>query len=274
MSAFRRSLMLLTLLAALVSAGFVRLGFWQLDRAEWKSAWLTQWESALQAPAHDLSPADLSASSAVDAETGRDGDRASPVSRHVRIRGSWLDQPLILLDNQRRGERIGMVVYRLLQSEQLPLPLLVDVGWLPWPAQRTLPSSEQLIAATRIPDTADGTAFALQGLLVAWPGQGIALGGHEPQIDDEGRLLLTRLDADTIRATMMAGSRQQILQDRVLRLDPDVQLGFRREQQALPNTLLPEQHRGYAVQWFALAATVLTTYGVLLWKALKKRRRS
>jgi cytochrome oxidase assembly protein ShyY1 len=50
------------------------------------------------------------------------------------------------------------------------------------------------------------------------------------------------------------------LAPRVLRLDPALPLGHARDLDPLPNTLPPERHRGYAVQWFGLAfATVVAT---------------
>ena len=44
---------------------------------------------------------------------------------------------------------------------------------------------------------------------------------------------------------------------RVLRLDPALPIGFARDLDVLPNTLPPERHRGYALQWFGLSATLL-----------------
>ena len=50
---------------------------------------------------------------------------------------------------------------------------------------------------------------------------------------------------------------------RVLRLDPDLPLGYTRDLALLANTLPPDKHRGYALQWFALALAVLVTALVL-----------
>ena len=61
------------------------------------------------------------------------------------------------------------------------------------------------------------------------------------------------------------------LAPRVLRLDPALPLGYARDLDLLPNTLPPEQHRGYAVQWFALALAVLVTALIL---TFRKRRRA
>jgi len=57
---------------------------------------------------------------------------------------------------------------------------------------------------------------------------------------------------------------------RVLKLDPALRIGYARDLDILPNTLPPERHLGYAVQWFGLALTVLITALVL---TLRKRGR-
>ena len=43
-------------------------------------------------------------------------------------------------------------------------------------------------------------------------------------------------------------------------------IGYARDLDVLPNTLPPSRHLGYAVQWFALAAAVLATAGVLTFR--------
>ena len=56
-------------------------------------------------------------------------------------------------------------------------------------------------------------------------------------------------------------------------LDPALPLGYTRDLELLPNTLPPERHLGYAVQWFGLALAVLLTAAVLSWRSRKDRRR-
>ena len=58
---------------------------------------------------------------------------------------------------------------------------------------------------------------------------------------------------------------------RVLRLDPAFPLGYPRDLELLPNTLPPDKHRGYAVQWFGLALVVFVTALVL---TVKQQRRA
>jgi surfeit locus 1 family protein len=55
----------------------------------------------------------------------------------------------------------------------------------------------------------------------------------------------------------------------VLRLSPASEQGYTREWQ-LRTGLTPERHLGYAVQWFALAAALLT---LCIWVAVKRTPR-
>jgi cytochrome oxidase assembly protein ShyY1 len=65
---------------------------------------------------------------------------------------------------------------------------------------------------------------------------------------------------------------------RVLRLDPQRQPGDggvmaasgERDLDILPNTMPPERHLGYAVQWFGLALTVLVVAATLTFRMKKK----
>jgi len=53
---------------------------------------------------------------------------------------------------------------------------------------------------------------------------------------------------------------------RVVRLDPKLPGGYARDLDILPNTLPPERHLGYAVQWWALSIAVLVTALVLTFR--------
>ena len=77
---------------------------------------------------------------------------------------------------------------------------------------------------------------------------------------------MTRVDLAAIAAETGLSAP---LAPRVLRLDPALRIGYERDLELLPNTLPPDQHRGYAVQWFALAAAVLATALIL---TFRKRR--
>ena len=167
--------------------------------------------------------------------------------------GTFAARGALLLDNQQSGGRSGVRVYRIFVPEQGG-PLLVDLGWLPLGGDREL---------LRIPRTGD--RVELRGLLMPPPSTGLALGGGITRADDNW--LLTRVDPVAIaQGTGLSAP----LATRVLRVDPSLPIGYARDLDILPNTLPPQRHLGYAVQWFALALAVLVTAVILTFR--KSRR--
>src|SRR5690606_24514518 len=153
-----------------------------------------------------------------------------------------------LLDNQRHDGQVGVRAYRVFMPAS-GTPLLVDLGWLPLGERRALPDVPR----------PDGV-LELRGLLAPPPSPGLRLGPGIAQAGDGW--LLTRIEPARVAAAAgLAG-----IAPRVLRLDPALPLGHARDLEVLANTLPPEKHVGYAVQWFGLAATVLGVAGVLAWR--------
>ncbi|HET6396138.1 MAG TPA: SURF1 family cytochrome oxidase biogenesis protein, partial [Pseudoxanthomonas sp.] len=98
---------------------------------------------------------------------------------------------------------------------------------------------------------------AVAGLLLPPPSPGLV--SPQPAVQPGGTLLVVALDPPTLARAL----RLPALAPRVLRLDPGLPLGYARDLEVLPNTLPPERHLGYAVQWYALAAAVLAIALVL-----------
>jgi cytochrome oxidase assembly protein ShyY1 len=216
------------LLALALTAGFAKLGHWQWTKGELKAAMIAAQASALA----ERRPAPM----------GELSREASTGLAWTEGRGHFLDAPALLLDNQRRGDAVGVREFRVFQPDR-GRALLVDLGWLALPGDRELP------AATPLPGTRD-----LRGLLAPPPSAGLALGPDHAEAGP-GRWLLTRVDLAALARDLRID-----LAPRVLRLDPALPLGHARDLDPLPNTLPPERHRGYAVQWFGLAfATVVAT---------------
>jgi cytochrome oxidase assembly protein ShyY1 len=170
-------------------------------------------------------------------------------------RGQFDPRGPLWLDNQQRNGRAGVRVYRLFLAQGLDAPLLVDLGWLPLPADRRLPPAPQ-----------PRGEFELRGLLAPPPSAGLALGPALAARD--GGWLLTRVEPAAIARA--AGTAPPA--PRVLRLDPALPLGFERDLTLLANTLPPEKHRGYALQWFALALAVLVTATLLTFRKARHER--
>ncbi len=236
----RRNFAAWWLLAGLVAAGLSSLGVWQLGRMHQKQAMLDAVQQVLQQRApHPL---------ALAADTARARDYDWAVGS-----GHFIDGPAVLLDNQQRDDRAGVRAYRAFQpSAPAAAPLLVELGWLPLPGDRQLPQVPRPSGDLRI-----------AGLLAPPPSHGIMAAVVTPQ--PGGQLLATGLENAELRVRL----RQPALAPRVLKLDPDNPLGYARDLDVLPNTLPPQQHLGYAVQWFALALAVLVIALVL---TLRKRK--
>lgn len=217
---------------------FASLGQWQWQRAKQKQQMLA--DTAEMLAQRDAVPLDA----VIDA----------PVREFAWVegRGHFDARGPLLLDNQQREGRSGVRVFRLFVTETRGVPLLVDLGWLPLPADRTLPTIAPIEGSIDV-----------SGLLMPPPSAGLALGTGIARAGDGW--LLTRIDMAAIAAATGLSVQPA---PRVLRLDPDLPLGYTRDLDILPNTLPPEKHRGYAVQWWALAATVL-----VVWLVLGLRRR-
>lgn len=223
-------------LALALAAAFVALGNWQLGRQQEKQSML----DAVSATIAAREPLALGA--ADDAARGRGYDWAAGG-------GHFAELPAVLLDNQQRGGRAGVRAYRVFVPESGSRPLLVELGWLPLPGDRTLPEVARPAGHRDI-----------AGLLAPPPSHGIGPAGAAVQ--DDGTLLAIGLDT----AALATALGQPGLAPRVLKLDPEAGFGYPRDLDVLPNTLPPERHFGYAVQWFALAIAVLATALVLTFR--------
>jgi surfeit locus 1 family protein len=217
------------LFAAVLCLAFFSLGRWQLSRAEWKQERLESVAAVLK----ERKPQSL----AVLSNSG-DTNLAWAAGR-----GHFLATPALLHDNQRLGDKVGVNVYRVFQPDN-GKAILVNLGWLVVPGDRSMPALEKISGS-----------YQLSGLLVAPPSPGVAMGPAYQKTSGQ-YWLLTRVPLDEIAADLKIP-----LATRVLRLNPDLPMGYARDLDILPNTLPPEKHKGYAVQWFGLClATIITTF--------------
>jgi surfeit locus 1 family protein len=231
-------------------AAFASLGLWQLRRGDAKQQML------------ERSAAVLEHRRAVSLAAARDTAQADHYD-WAAGRGRFVPRPPLLLDNQQREGRVGVRVFRLFQPDSGGA-LLVDLGWLPLPGDRSLPAP-----ASSMPDG----SIEVRGLLAPPPSAGLAVG--EPMAlrnaGPDARTpvwLATRIELDAVERAI--GDPQRPLAPRVLRLDPVLPIGFERDLELLPNTLPPEKHRGYAVQWFGLALAVLVTASILTFRSFRR----
>ncbi len=243
------------LVAAVLAAGLTaRLGIWQLDRARQK----TEIQSRIDGRAA-LSPlpAEALARHATDA--------AEQHFRRTVLRGRWLAQHTVFLDNRQMNGRAGFYVLTPLQ-----LPggdaVLVQRGWVPrqlqdrtaLPAVPTL-ADEVLVAGRIAPPpaklfelgTADGGRIRQNLDIDAFTREtGIALRPLSLQQTEAARPL--------VAAAVDSSTPAPAADDGLLRQWPAVAVDV-------------GKHHGYAFQWFALSALIT---GLYVWfQHLRPRRR-
>jgi len=223
----------LTLATALLFPCLVALGLWQLERAQEK----VELQEAFAARAA-LPPLPL-------VELGDDGEGGDIAYRRVIVSGYFHPEGLVFKDNQTREGRYGMDVLGLFFDRQAQRWLLLNRGWVPAdPARRSLPEvsipggEQRLEARVYLPP---GEPFLL--------GEQDIAGGWPLVLQDPGAPVVL----ETLRERVGAG-----LYPHVLRLEPDQPQGFRRDW-PLANSS-PERHRGYALQWFTMAAVLLLLF--------------
>ncbi len=230
MNGFRRPswwALLLTVAGALL---FIRLGVWQLDRADFKESLLRRYAAAVSAPLQDFA--------AVAAKPPADS------FPRVRVQGRYLVDRLYLLDNPKHDSRGGVEVFAPFELPGQSHLLLVDLGFLPGNGNGTPPQLPLL------PDT----AVDLHGLYVLPPPTGFEMGGN-------ALARQTHWPKTSIFLTMseVAGDLGRPLYPRVLALDADISSIYVRKR-ALDLSMSPARHRAYAFQWFAFALAAVVIF--------------
>lgn len=208
-------------------ASFLALGFWQLERMREKQALFAAFEAGVQR-LERLS----------DIEPGQ----AERYTRVVAV-GRYDTAHQFLLDNMPHAGRAG---YRVLTPLDLGdgASVLVDRGWVPLGATRDV-----------LPDIAVSESVrSVVGRLDELPAAGIAL-------PSTGTTTRWPKVLSYPRMSDLQGALGRPLQGRIILLDPQQPDGYVRAWQ--PSPFPPERHLGYAITWFALAATVVLLFVLL-----------
>lgn len=221
-----------------VSAAFAGLGYWQWQRAVLKDALQLRLEAASSSQPVDLAGV---------------LDRADALRYTKVVVEGVLQAPSVYLDNQIREGRVGVLVANRLRVDAADADLLVIRGWVPLKdGIRDLP----------VVDVPQGS-LRFEGFVDLPPAAGLSLGVPPGPSEETDPLLVTRIDLDWLEQRW-----QSPLMPWALYLAPQAPAGFLRDWQ--PKYLPPERHRGYAVQWWGLAAATIVVYAVLIWR---QRRR-
>lgn len=237
----------LVLLATLFGVGVTaRLGLWQLDRAAQKEALQSQLD--LRRHLTPLASADLARSL---------GQAASQHDRPAILRGRWLTQHSVFLDNRQMGGRQGFVLVTPLELAPGEA-VLVQRGWTP----RDL---RDRLAVPAVP-TPEGDA-SVGGRLGPPPGRLFSLGGA-----DTGAVR-QNLELDSFsRETGLRLLPLSLRQEDAVAGAPAASDCLKRDWPAPAVDV--QKHYGYAFQWFSLCGllTGLYVWFQLLQPWLRRRR--
>jgi surfeit locus 1 family protein len=234
-----RHLILLTVMAIAVVAGFLRLALWQLDRAEEKREQISLFENA---PERALEVAFY----------------GHPEFRYTRVSGMGIydDSRQLLLDNMVEG---GVPGYRVLTPLLTwwrgdPRWILVDRGWVPRDWQERA-----------IDLGISGAPRAINGRLDELPRPAVEIDYPEPDLDQPYPHIVsfpTMFDlVDELDGMALPWG--------LVRLDEGEADCF--SCGMVPVVFTPERHIAYALQWSALAVTVLIIWAVLTFRWWRRR---
>ncbi|CAM5435617.1 SURF1 family protein [Rhodanobacter lindaniclasticus] len=222
--------LLLTVAGALL---FLRLGVWQLHRADFKESLLRRYAAAETAAPQEF--ATVAATPPADSFP------------RVRVHGRYLADRLYLLDNPKHDERGGVEVFAPFELAGHGPLLLVDLGFLPGNGNGKTPQLPPL----------PSTPVELRGLYVPPPPTGFEMGGN-------ALARQTQWPKQSIYLAMgqVAADLGRSLYPRVLALDADAASIYVREH-TLDLSMPPARHRAYAFQWFAFAVAAVVILLVL-----------
>jgi surfeit locus 1 family protein len=239
MNGARTWIALLAAFAAIVIT--FSLGNWQLRRADEKLALQMQWDAAMQAAPLPVDGADIAA-------------LAGQLPRRVQVRGRYLFEHEVWLDNRQMDGQSGLMLITPLRLAGGAV-VLVNRGF----ARRDPSDRARLPEVARVRDE-----VTVEGLAVAQASRVLQIGENAPAT--QGRpAVWQNLDFGAFeRASGLAVARWVVQQtdgadDGLLRNWPRLSAGV-------------DMHRGYALQWYALAALIAGLalfFGV---RALRRRR--
>jgi len=211
----------------------LRLGCWQLERAEFKEQLLA-----------DLKAAEMLPPISVD---GLNQLVGLPPNTKILLRGEYLPGRTTLLDNRYYRGRVGFNVISILTVSASTELVVVNRGWVPLGKYRyPLPQVSTPVGMVEV-----------QGEIRPVPTDTILL---QKEVFEQWPVLMQSIDLQQL--SRLAG---QTLSNVWVLSSTDSESSLKQE---WPVTIIgPQRHHGYAVQWFGLAIALLV---VMIMAGLKK----
>ena len=215
----------LALLSLIFISLFTGLGFWQLNRGREKQAIIAEFQQRTSQPPYSVT----------DLRTPRDWRFYT-----VELKGKFDNKHTILLDNKIFNGKIGYEVYTPFKADKFDEPILIDRGFIPLGVSRNaLPAvpkatseSVQISGMLNLPPRYMSYGQMVESSKIQWP-----------------------LRVEYINLGEISSILNEKLFPYVITLDPASKNALQVKWQVVVGQ--PNKHTGYAVQWFALAATLL-----------------
>lgn len=212
------------ILALLFFSLFVRLGFWQIHRADEKTKMIVA-----QKTQEKQKPVPWTAKEKLPLQYER-----------IVIKGRYLSQ-VFLLDNQHHNHQFGYDVLSPLELSDGSI-IIIDRGWVPGElTRRVLPNIQSPKGMINLQGSA---YFPSKNQWVLGP----ALEEKENKI-----IILERVDDQLISQIL-----QKSVSPFIIRLDRHDANGFVREWETV--SMPPQRHLAYALQWFVMALVILIIF--------------
>ncbi|WP_394497857.1 SURF1 family protein [Shewanella sp. ENK2] len=242
---WRLSTGLLLLVTVSVFSILVKLGLWQLDRAEYKQAWQTTLAERQAASALDYQSLLNLANN--DAMTGY----------RLTVDTIAVSEQILLLDNQVHNGQVGYLAYQLVKVSESQPWLMVELGFVGANKDRRI-----LPALTPMPNQPyelTGRVYQKQTnpLSEALYAETFSMNNHEV------------IRFQNLNLVALAEKVGHELAPAVLQ--PDVTPTMTLAKPWTPIPLSAQKHQGYALQWFTMAAVFL---GLMLWIGFKTLKKS
>jgi surfeit locus 1 family protein len=221
----------LAILSLVLVSFLTSLGFWQLRRADEKTALLDNYQHRTQL-------------AAVNAKSlGSPNDWRF---YQAKLEGKFDEAHTILLDNKIFNGKVGYEVYTPFTAKGMTGLILVDRGFIPLGISR-----DELPA---VPKPAKGTV-SIQGMLNT-PPKSFSFGA----MSDNGKIQWP-LRVEYININEIAILLKDNVYPYVISLNPESPSALQVKWQIV--SVDPNKNKGYAFQWFALALTLLVISVVL-----------
>lgn len=220
----------------------IRLGFWQLSRAQEKEDIIETVEQRKHLPELSLD----------DAIAMDDADQ-----RKVVFLGEALSQHFVVIDNQKQGSQLGYEVLGIFQPESSTKAVIISRGWLP-----------RKDFYQKVPEIPEFTDAIIKGRLYFSKGDNAAVNANAVWEEYDNKSLIGAFDMKTVeeKFTQLGYDVEPF----IVRQNADESSSFIRNWSWFAGT--PKKHIAYAVQWFAMALAVLVLFLIMALKHKKTKK--